>query len=243
MTIYFFDAILKLMENNNSHTNSKNSKLFIYLTVILIAFLIVGGQLYLTFRSRINTYIPQLGKTAQKLSPTVTPTKDSLLFKPDFKETSIKVSQDTSGMNVYQQEKPISDIYKSFKISFPKTWSAGGKSVEKPFKSFVLELKKDKTVINIVQQSPGSITSCLYQGDPEVKQGLSGKFSEYEEMTINKTVWRRGKFGDSNTYIICEKKSSSTSYSSPTSIGVISISNADKSILSEVDDILKKIVF
>lgn len=153
---------------------------------------------------------------------------------------------DASMWLTYTHEKmPEYELWKGFKIFYPRTWRLETSRRETPPATFYLSLEKDGFIISI-GQAPGGGGSCLYPGDPDL-EGMYGRYGSYKEILKGDTAWRIAPPEEPEPgnlyYIVCQKEPNAGNFVSTTAAGSISIKVPDQNspTLSEVYEILERI--
>lgn len=220
------------------------SKLPIVVFCVLIT-LLLGATSLLAYQNF------QLKKQVSFL-PTPIPTTTMIStpsLSPEFTPTisPSPTSETSQAWSTYTSEK-IMDFFKTFKLSYPSSWTLsenkrGGNSPE-----LEVTLKKGDFIIKI-WQSVGGGSSCLFPEDPQL-EGMYARYGSYKEiLKENNIVWRRASPEGQTSkviYGVCEKRSLSGGtfdFVAITEVGSIHLEGpvSNNQILSEFDQILEKI--
>lgn len=214
----------------NKAPPKSSSKLPILIIVILVIIVLLLGGYFV---------INEMAKRSSAQTPS--PTPEEKLQTELTPSPTIEVKE----MKTYTSQKLTNISFKGFTLKYPADWTEEAER-DDTVGSAKLTLSKNEYSI-IIQQGPMGGAQCIYEGVlPEgPANDLRGK--AYVDIKTSFGNLRRteeisgGKMG----YSYCqENEQEPGTYGSFTAVGALSSSapvNADKSILSELDEIIKSI--
>jgi len=178
--------------------------------------------------------------TEEKTAPTTNNTVKELTPKSSLMPALI--STDSAGLQTYTFKKINSLSFPGFTIQYPKDWTVNENRIENTLSE--LTLMKNEMEIKIYQAAMGG-AGCIYKG--EVPEGPYSDLRNkpYVDVISKAGIFRRTQYNDKNGYSFCQSLNNGKTFGGPTTIGGITYitpSNADESILEEMDNIIKSII-
>lgn len=191
-----------------------------FLTLLLLAVIILGGAYYLGTQKNSNVSVVPTPTPQVSVSPTNTPSITPSVSPTPTKKVSAGVK---------------TDAFIPYTILIPNGWTS-----KHTFESTVDKLVVTKAGYSLtIVEGGGGGGICIYPGD--APQEMSQSFTSFVGITGTQSQLRRGT-SDNINYTVCEQKTSGFGF--PTQFGYITYiapSSPDSAILAEMDGMVASI--